>query len=123
MDQPRVVGCTFDWLVCDVFVMREFTSRAFPSIRLKVFEMDSLKCGKCGSALFLERAIHLQNEILVVQSVCTNCWRQWYGVDTGRRVVLLEANARAATTVPLRTATPDLPPFITPEPRKLDPVS
>ena len=68
-------------------------------------EIDALKCRKCGSTLLLERAIRLQNEILIVQYVCTNCWRQWYGVDTGRRLVLLEAHRRAATTVPLETAT------------------
>ena len=68
-------------------------------------KIDSLKCRKCGSTLFPERAIRLQNEILIVDSVGTNCWRQWYGVDTGRRLVLLEAHRRAATTVPFETAT------------------
>lgn len=68
-------------------------------------EIDALKCRKCGSTLFPERAIHLQNEILMVHYVCTTCWRQWYEVDTGRRLVLLEAHTRAATTVPLETAT------------------
>ena len=68
-------------------------------------EIDSRKCRKCGSTLFPERAIHLQNEILMVQYVCTNCWRQWYGVDTGRRLVLLQAHRHAATTVPFETPT------------------
>ena len=68
-------------------------------------EIDARKCRKCGSTLFPERAIHLQNETSMVQYVCTNCWRQWYGVDTGRRLVLLEAHTHAATTVPLETTT------------------
>ena len=67
-------------------------------------EIDARKCRKCGSTLFPERAIHLQTETLIVQYVCTNCWRQWYGVDTGRRFVLLEAHRGAAATVLLETA-------------------
>ena len=67
-------------------------------------EIDARKCRKCWSTLFPERTIHLQNETLIVQYVCTNCWRQWYGVDTGRRFVLLEAHRGAAATVLLGEA-------------------
>ena len=43
----------------------------------------------CESTLSPKSAIHVANGVTVQPYECLTCGRQWYAVNTGRRVVLI----------------------------------
>jgi hypothetical protein len=49
--------------------------------------MDSRRCRHCESTLSAKSSVHVANGVTVQPYECLTCGRQWYAVDTGRRIV------------------------------------
>jgi len=51
-------------------------------------------CLNCESTLSPKSAVHVANGVTVQPYECLTCGRQWYAVNTGRRVVLTSPPSR-----------------------------
>jgi hypothetical protein len=63
-------------------------SRLGGFIAMKRETGDSPHCLNCESTLSPKSAIHVGNGVTVQPYECLTCCRQWYAVNTGRRIIL-----------------------------------